>query len=361
MKKRRILTIIALVCMFGLLFSACDEVEVGESGWTHAYGDPRVAAKPTATEDQLVAFGAYPNTVTGNDITTAFKNIKIDDVTGLWTEEETQVTDKDGNVTSTVVTRYDIQSGYYVREETDAEGNTTVNSYAKEGGKYYLVQEIQWIVLKDLGDNYLLIAREAIDSGRPFVDEFAVSNWAESSIRDWLGGTGDYAKGGVKYLESWNFFDRAFTDSEQQSIAVTKNTTADNDTYKTEGGADTDDKVFFLSAEEFAADFGDALSGQASCTPFAAARGADTEYKTRGVSWWLRTPGINTYFQGVDRNGDFVEGGFASSDTTVGIRPVIVVAKSAVRAIDTTLPTAGPLATATPRPTSVPTDDSANG
>jgi len=347
--------------MFGLLFSACDEIEVGESGWTHAYGDPKVAAKPTATEDQLVAFGAYPNTVTGSDITTAFKNIKIDDVTGLWTEEENQITDKDGNVTSTVVTRYDIQTGYYVREVTDAEGNTTTNRYAKEGNKYYLVQEIQWIVLKDLGDSYLLIAREAIDSGRAFVDEYCVSNWAESSIRAWLNGIGEYAKGSEKYVASWNFFDRAFTEEEQGSIVATKNTTADNTNYNTEGGEDTTDNLFFFSADEFNTYFGDTLSGQGTCTPFAAARGADTEYKTRGVSWWLRTPGINTYFQGVDRNGDLIEGGFASSDTTVGIRPVIVVAKNAVRAIDTTLPTAGPLATPTPRPTSVPTDDAANG
>ena len=64
-------------------------------------------------------------------------------MTGLWTEEETEIKDKDGNVTATVVTRYDIQSGYYVREETDAEGTTAVNRYAKEGGKYYLVQTPQ--------------------------------------------------------------------------------------------------------------------------------------------------------------------------------------------------------------------------
>lgn len=354
MKRKVAVILIALVLAASmLLLSGCNDIEKGESTWTPSHGDPKVQPKPTATEDKLVAFGAYPNTVAPNNIATAFKNIKIDEVTGLWVEEETEIKDAEGNVTGKTVCKYDIQTGYYVYEMTE-NGETTVTKYAKEGNKFFLVQEIQWIILKDLGDSYLLVSRELLDA-KPMLDSYGQGTWEDSTLRDWLNGTDEYARGGEKFVERWNFFDRAFNETEQAALKSVTNTTADNDDFGTPGGNTTDDLVYVFSAEELNDAFGE-VSKQAATTPYAAKRGVVAEYKTRFGSWWLRSSGINTFFQGVDRNGDLTEGGYASNDTTVGVRPVITVAKSAVGPIDNTLPTAGPIETPTPKPTVKPTD-----
>lgn len=349
MRNKKLIILAALAVAAVMLFCGCAEIEKGESNWTPAHGDPKVQTKPTAAAESIVAFGSYPNTAAPNSITNLFKNIKIDDVTGLWVEEETENKDADGNVTSVTVAKYDIQTGYYV-EEVTKDGVTTVTNYAKEGNKYYRVQEIQWIILKDMGDSYLLISREILDA-KPFLDEYAVVQWEGSTIRDWLNGTDDYARSGEKYIESWNFIDRAFKEDEISQIKSVSNKTAGNELFNTSGGADTEDMVYLFAADELEGYFGSELSMQAATTPYAAKRGVSAEYKTRFGSWWLRSPGLNTYFQGVDRNGDVDEGGFSAADLTVGVRPAIVVAKSAVRAIDETLPTAGPIETPTPRPT----------
>lgn len=355
--KRKVAVFIALVLAAAMLLCGCNEIEKGESTWTPAHGDPKVQPKATATEDQLVAFGAYPNTVAPNAITTAFKNIKIDDVTGLWVEEETEIKDAEGNVTGKTVCRYDIQTGYYVYEETK-DGTTTVTNYAKEGNKFFLVQEIQWIILKDLGDSYLLVSRELLDA-KPMLDSYGQGTWEDSTLRDWLNGTDDYARGGEKFVKGWNFYDRAFSESEKEALKSVTNNTADNDSFGTPGGSVTTDLVYTFSSEELNDAFGE-VSKQAATTPYAAKRGVVAEYKTRLGSWWLRSSGISTYFQGVDRAGNIAEGGFVSNDLTIGVRPVITVAKSAVRTIDNTLPTAGPIETPTPKPT-VRTTEKAEG
>ena len=268
MKKRKLAILAALAVAVIMIFCGCAEIEKGESNWTPAHGDPKVQTKPTATADMLVAFGSYPNTVAPNSITTLFKNIKIDDVTGLWVEEETETKDSDGNVTAVTVAKYDLQTGYYV-EEVTKDGVTETKYYAKEGNKYYLVQEIQWIVLKDLGDSYVLISREILDA-KPFLDEYAVTQWDESTIRDWLNGTDDYAKGGEKYVESWNFIDRAFSEADAAQIKTVDNATDGNEAFGTEGGVNTQDRVSLLAAAQLDEYFGTELSMQAATTPFAA-------------------------------------------------------------------------------------------
>ncbi len=344
-KRSVVLVILAIVLTLGLC--GCAEIEKAKSNWTPAHADPKVQPRPTATEDVLVAFGAYPNTVAPSNMTNVFKGVAINAVTGLWDEVRT---DTENGFT---LAYYDLQSGYYVYQETK-DGVTTENRYAKEGNKYYLVQEIQWIILEDLGDRYVLVSRELLD-GIPFSDDYNQTTWAESSLRAWLGGTGDYARGGTKYVEKWNFFDRAFTLTEQAALRLVTNKTPGNASFGTEGGGDAEDYIYILSQDECAKYFGDTLSMQASVTPFAAKRGVLAEYKTRGGSWWLRDPGMSMSFLGVNRNGDFVEGGFSLTDSSVGVRPVIVVAKDAVRTIDNTLPTAGPIETPTPKPTAVET------
>ena len=50
--------------------------------------------------------------------------------------------------------------------------------------------------------------------------------WDESTMRDWLNGTDDYDdETGSKYNGTWNFFDKAFTKDQADSIVITTNKT----------------------------------------------------------------------------------------------------------------------------------------
>lgn len=346
-KSTKLVAVISLILTLAFVFAGCSDEEKGKVNWSAKRSDPAIEARPTASADKLVAFGAYPSTGCDSKLAKNLDKVVIDNVTGLWKEFE------EVNAETNTVKKawYDPKDGYFHYSDT-AEADGKEYKYAKQDGKYYLVQEIQWIILAEEGSNYVLIAREAIDSGRPFLDEYCASTWADSSMRDWLNGTDDYAIGGEKYAETWNFIDRAFTNEEKAKLQAVKLTTEDNDRYGVDGGEDTTDKVYLLSEAEFNKYFSDdTISGQATTTLYAAQRGATAEFKNRAVIWWLRSPGINTYFQGVTRNGDICEGGYMSSDATIGIRPVIVVPKSAVKAIDETLPTAGSIPTPTPKKT----------
>ena len=253
---------------------------------------------------------------------------------------------------------YDVQSGYYSYytytidsihansheligdKEEKIQTNGNISYFAQANGLYYIVEPIKWIVLEETDSEYVLITASVIDSGRPFNDLYMNVKWDESSIRDWLNGTDEYDdETGSKYNGTWNFFDKAFTDEQAASILTTTNKTPAVELYGSASSADTEDKVYFLSVEEFNKYFITANDGEDSektlypmgfATAYAMKRGA-TSGKYDEVSWWLRTSGADNYSLAVNRVGLVGDGGYSISDTDIGIRPVIRVAKSAIQ------------------------------
>lgn len=319
-----------LLCLLMLMVAmvGCAEVEKGEITWKPTGGDPNVESQPTPAPEKIVEFGSYPNKEAENTVASLLKNkVRIDPDTGVWTEYEEEKTDKDGIVT-VVSARYDMQTGYYIYQETVDGVVKTEGRYAEEDGKYFVVEAISWIVLETKADSYVLISRDILDAGHRFLDVYTSSTWKDSSMRDWLNGTDTYAKGGEDYTKSWNFVNRAFTQNELDQIKSSNLNTKDNEQYDVVGGGETTDLVYLLSEEEVATYFKD-FSAQSGGTPYALYKGLKAN-KDKGI-WWLRSPGINTFFQGVDRNGDVSEGGFNSTSTDIGIRPVICVSKNAIK------------------------------
>ncbi len=315
-----------LLCLLMLMMAmvGCAEVEKGEITWKPTGGDPNVPAQPTFAPEKIVTFGAYPNKEADKAIASVLNNVRVDPDTGVWLEYENETTDKEGVVT-VVSARYDLQTGYYVYTETVGGAVKVDARYAKEVDKYFAVEAISWIILEEKADRYVLISQDILDAGHRFLDVYATSTWKESSLRDWLNGTDAYAKGGEAYAESWNFINRAFSASELANIKSTNVNTKDND-YGVVGGGETTDLVYLLSGEEVATYFKDS-SAQSGGTEYALHKGLNAK-KDQGI-WWLRSPGINTFFQGVGRDGVISEGGYVSSSTDVGVRPVICVSKSA--------------------------------
>ena len=95
-----------------------------------------------------------------------------------------------------------------------------------------------------------------------------------------------------------NFIGAAFSEKEQKAIAETEVVNDDNPTYGTEGGDNTNDKIFLLSIAEANNDsyFADNNSRIATNTAYVAGGGKIGDGML-GVgeadNWWLRSPGID--------------------------------------------------------------------
>lgn len=152
---------------------------------------------------------------------------------------------------------------------------------------------IEWIVLDRDGDNVLLLSKYGLDV-IPYNTKKGNITWENCTLRTWL---------------NRDFLQATFTREEQSAIPTV---TVDNspsqgfDTWKTNGGNDTQDQIFLLSYSqvyryfnvEYAIDDPDARTKP---TARAIANGAHTnsQYETEDGAascyWWLRSPGYYQY------------------------------------------------------------------
>ncbi|MBE7057691.1 MAG: hypothetical protein E7387_01130 [Ruminococcaceae bacterium] len=326
MIRRKVLPVILVVvmAMTALLLTGCNETTLGTSNWTTNGGDPSLTKQEEVADDKLVEFGMYPQTKAAADVQSTIKsNVKIDPETGLWTE----FNDEKASA------RYDLETGYFVYQ-AKVEGEAQAEQYYMMCGEnLYLVEPIKWIVLETSGSESLLISSKILDGGRKYNNLYGECTWAESSMRDWLNGTDDYdINNGANYKEELNFLNRAFNETEIAALKKVSLSCKDNDTYKTDGGEDTQDLVYLPSADEFNKYFTkeSGLNSMAYGTNYAEGRGLATDKNKAGI-WWLRETGAKTFMLAVDRSGNITEGGYAVSDVSAGVRPIISVSTSALK------------------------------
>ena len=96
--------------------------------------------------------------------------------------------------------------------------------------------DIEWIVLKysEDGKSALVISKYIVEM-TAFDDNLEEATWENSGIRKWLNG---------------DFFKGAFTKSERSLIKKVKLKNSPNSEYGTNGGKDTNDRIFLLSEEQ---------------------------------------------------------------------------------------------------------------
>ena len=135
---------------------------------------------------------------------------------------------------------------------------------------------VEWQVLDRDGRNALLISRYGLDV-QPYTWPHAQVTWEQCTLRIWLNDT---------------FANRAFSQKEQQAILMTTVANGSDEGYwKTDGGNDTQDKIFLLSyrqAEQYfdvTIDNDENMKSRMQPTDYALAHGAGK----RG--WWLRSQG----------------------------------------------------------------------
>jgi len=177
--------------------------------------------------------------------------------------------------------------------------------------------------------------------------------WEYSEIREWL--NDDFLRDG--------FLNMAFSSSEQRSILFSKIPNPDNRKYGTEGGADTEDKVFLLSLDEVDRYFADGklydtaegrIFQSDSLIAYREASAEDEEYMLKiymddfgcseekakekiaswadliswgeATRWWLRSPGdANNCAVDIDMDGFVHDNGSIYVNDFLGIRPAMWV------------------------------------
>lgn len=173
------------------------------------------------------------------------------------------------------------------------------NGHMYSSYHYFKWERIKWRVLKNDGNTLFLVADKALDCKNYNEDNVNVT-WENSTIRNWLNNS---------------FYITAFSNNEQAAIIEQTIENKDNDTYDTEGGNDTKDKIFLLSESEATdvkwcedgwSDGGfcptvsrESRSRHMKTSDYAYARGVNiceawncsNELLIDNCSWWLRSPG----------------------------------------------------------------------
>ena len=150
--------------------------------------------------------------------------------------------------------------------------------------------KINWRVMEHQNGRTLLLKDESFGH-TPFNTTNENCTWETSSLR--------------KYLNS-DFINENFFELEKEAILTTKIKAEDNPIYGTDGGANTFDQVFIMSASELQKYHDFILTGL-SC-------------------WWLRTPGAfqnSMSFSYPDKT--IMNYGYDVSDTKISVKPAIWV------------------------------------
>ena len=133
---------------------------------------------------------------------------------------------------------------------------------------------IEWIVMKNEGNQVLLLSKYVLDA-KPYYEEVEEVTWETSDIRQWLNN---------------EFYTTAFNKAEKAKIQTSLIKNEDNSEYGTDGGNDTEDKVFLLSEKEADTLFSNDEERIAQATEYAQKSGCYVDVD-KVAWWWLRSPG----------------------------------------------------------------------
>ena len=208
---------------------------------------------------------------------------------------------------------------------------------------------IEWIVLDRDGDRALLISKYGLDQKR-YHDETASVTWETCNLRTWLNS---------------DFLQQAFSPEEQAAILTTDVDNSDAQGYgewNTDGGNNTQDRVFLLSYAEAHRYFGvtydndENMEARLAPTDWAIENGAyagsdiQTADGKDGGWWWLRSPGIRHDHAAYIRTGGALFYCLVEKDYGC-VRPAMWISLIPSDVPETPAPTPAPSPEATPEPT----------
>ncbi len=184
----------------------------------------------------------------------------------------------------------------------------TFGRYEQDNNRSNGPEPIEWRVLEVSGGSALVVSEDALDA-RAYNKGWASVTWETSTLRGWLNG---------------EFYETAFNEEEKKRIALTEVENADNPRYGTDGGVDTEDRIFLLSLGEAERYFEDDEDRRAFPTEYAIAKNVEIWERTGTVWWWLRSPGsLSNIAAGVYADGSLYFGGYGVNDYGTAVRPAL--------------------------------------
>ena len=169
---------------------------------------------------------------------------------------------------------------------------------------------IEWIVMKNEGNQVLLLSKYVLDA-KSYNEGREDVTWETSDIRQWLNN---------------EFYTTAFNKAEKAKIQTSLIKNEDNSKYGTNGGNDTEDKVFLLSEKEADTLFSNDDERIAKATEYAEKSGVyiNESSEEKGAWWWLRSPGLGSRgAAGVHSCGWVYSSGFSVDSNIGGVRPAL--------------------------------------
>lgn len=318
--KKSLVLVLAFVLAITCLFAGCgnSEPEAKVAGVPEEPAAAKNKVDVTQKEGKkytTIEFGRYPS----KELDSKKDADLIEKLGGLSDDKKDSVT------------------GYYTYEDKlyqkeikivkDEEGVDTEELH------WFEVEPIKWIVLEE-SDGKMLVMAEQNVMAMPYNSVPEDTNWAVSTLRDWLNNLNDY-KGKI------NFYNSAFNEDEKAVIKTQEIKTEANSRYKdVASGEDVKDRVTLLSIsdldnEEFAnglfeADKEEMTFGKAAGnTEYAIFKGvvAASSYEESNSSWyWLRNIGRDAQNAAlVNELGDVILEGYTVSFPRIGVRPVILL------------------------------------
>ena len=166
---------------------------------------------------------------------------------------------------------------------------------------------IEWIVMKNEGNQVLLLSKYVLDA-KSYNEELEEVTWETSDIRQWLNN---------------EFYTTAFNKTEKAKIQTSLIKNEDNSEYGTSGGNDTEDKVFLLSEKEAETLFSNNEERIAKATEYAEKSGVYVN-EEKAAWWWLRSPGNSGDIAAVvDNDGWIIKYGDDVDYGSDGVRPAL--------------------------------------
>ncbi len=202
---------------------------------------------------------------------------------------------------------------------TDVKVGKTVDfgQYEQENNMANGKEAIVWRVLAVKDEKALLLTDKLLDV-KPYNIENKDITWETSTLRKWL---------------NEDFLNNAFTAGEQAAIAATTLLNKDNDDDWTDGGNNTNDKVFLLSREEAEMYLASVSARIAQGTIWAQNNfmGVAGDIPPDNMQWWLRSVGYKqnaacmVFEDGTISDGSLTFGLSNVSIESIGVRPALWV------------------------------------
>lgn len=230
---------------------------------------------------------------------------------------------------------------------------------------YSKIEPIKWRVLSVEGNDAFLMADQDLDC-RQYNEEQMGVTWERCTLRSWLNGYGEDQNGLKRNYSEDNFLNNAFTETERDAIMTVTVENTQNPIYYTDGGNNTEDRVYLLSYDEL----NDPAYGFETSENTDTRKAEATQYAKRGggiqspnvavsTVYWTRSPGVREDCTCAVIGGVFVYP-YKATYTQMLVRPVLHLNLAASQGVWTKADcVTGGTPAATGVPTLVPTSEAA--